>query len=240
MSKAKAVSAPVALCLGGAATVWADVAAAQLLLGEAAHLIVACNYAGIRWPGRLDAWCTLHPEQLEGWRAERARAVPPRNADYRVFGGDVDDDAGSSGLFMARKTLAEMSVPGLILCGVPMDDTGGHIRHPGDWTAAAHYRAAFEAAKAEGLNIRSMSGWTAELFGRPDAAWLGALGVTASPAREADSWVAFVDAFDWDPTPRTTVAYPAGFVGRVPRACRALAMAAGAAVKVPAPAKGQG
>jgi hypothetical protein len=55
-----------------------------------------------------------------------------------------------------------------------MDEEAGHIHWPGNWTHkhTPRYRAGVEAAKADGANIRSMSGWTAGILGRPDARWI--------------------------------------------------------------------
>ncbi len=171
---------PVAVCLGGAKSVWSDLARARPLLGDRPCLIVACNYAGIAFPGHLDAWATLHPERFDAWREERGRTG--RNTDYRAFvhaaGGEAETEIlaycryGSSGLYMAQVAIEAMGAGGAILCGVPMDDTGEHIHWPGAWVASHHYRAAFVEAHAAGLPIRSMSGWTAELFGTPDRAWI--------------------------------------------------------------------
>lgn len=50
-------------------------------------------------------------------------------------------------------------------------------------------------------------------------------------AEPLETRVRFVRAFDWRPDARPAwVSYPAGHVGRVPRACAAAALAAGAAV----------
>jgi hypothetical protein len=42
-------------------------------------------------------------------------------------------------------------------------------------------------------------------------------------------WVRFVAAFTWCPTPASAIAYPAGLVANVTRACAAAALAAGKA-----------
>ena len=170
----------IALCLGGAKTVWGDLRAAQTLLGEREHVMVACNYAGIAYPGHLDAWATLHPERFDEWRRERARVG--RNTDYRAFAHTVGGEEplevlayrlyGSSGLYAAQVALEAMDARGAILCGMPMDDTGSHIHWQGAWAACHHYQAAFAAAEKAGMPIRSMSGWSAELFNRPNAAWI--------------------------------------------------------------------
>ena len=175
---------PVALCLGGAKSVWSDLERARPLVGDRPCLIVACNFAGIDFPGHLDAWVTLHPEHFDSWRD--ARAGSGRNTDYRAFahatGGNAATEIvayrryGSSGLYMAQISVEALGASGTILCGVPMDDSGGHIHWPGAWGASHHYRTAFLAAHAAGVPIRSMSGWTAHLFGKPDSVWIEEIG----------------------------------------------------------------
>lgn len=53
----------------------------------------------------------------------------------------------------------------------------------------------------------------------------------------ASQWVRFIAPFDWSPPERqaVTLAYPAGHIDRVPRACATAAVAAGRAVRVRAP-----
>lgn len=170
----------IALCLGGAKSVWQEYAAAKSLIGNRPHIVIACNYAGIQFSGHLDAWATLHPERFDAWREERAgRGF---NTDHRAFIYKVKQRSagevvpyrwyGSSGLYMAQVALSEMGASGAILCGVPMNDTGGHIHWGETWDHAYHYRDGFKRAKDERANIRSMSGWSAELFGIPDEEWI--------------------------------------------------------------------
>lgn len=179
----------IALCLGGARSVWEDLERARALIGGAPAVVVACNFAGIAYEGRLDAWATLHPEMCGPWRAERAsRGL---NTDYRFFmhkprrgvSGEVVAQGwyGSSGLYMAQVALQSLGAAGVILCGVPMTPEGRHIHWPGTWPEVERYRPGFLAAQADGAHIRSMSGWTAETLGVPDAAWLAALGGQPQP-----------------------------------------------------------
>lgn len=170
----------VALCLGGAPAVWSDLAAARDLTRNTSTLVIACNFTAALYDGRLDALVTLHPERVPAWRQEREAAG--RNTNFRTFIHEphraVPDAEivphgwyGSSGLYMAQVALQAMGCTGAILCGVPMDDEAGHI-HWGKWPHSHRYRDGFLKARADGAPIRSMSGWSAEIFGRPDADWL--------------------------------------------------------------------
>lgn len=189
----------VALCLGGALSVWDDLGAALKLVAGRQFIIVAANHAGIEFDGHLDAWVTLHPETFEEWRAERA--AKGRNTDYRAIvhdhpRGDAQAHKqwgdGSSGMFAAQVALERLDCAGAILCGIPMDADGRHITDPGQpWALTERYRPTFENAKAEGLPIRSMSGWTAELFGKPSNRWVGSKAApgertTSQPAKELE------------------------------------------------------
>jgi len=175
---------PIALVLGGAKTVWRDLERAQALTAGLDTIIVASNYAGLHYPGRIDAWPTLHHEAFTPWREQRAAAGG--NTDYRAFiharhwacdGCEILPErwSGSSGLYAAQVALEAMDAAGVILCGVPMDAEAGHIIRPGLWSDTDRYQPGFLKAKAEGAAIRSMSGWTADVLGQPNRHWLRGL-----------------------------------------------------------------
>ena len=181
----------IALILGGAPSVWEDLERAQALTAGRETIIVATNHAGRLYRGHIDGWATLHPEAFAAWRADRA--ARGLNTDYRAFmpraRGGVDAEvrllcrSGSSGMYAAEVAVMAMGAAGAILCGVPIDAAAGHIHDPGDWEKAPLYRPAFVAAKAEGFPVRSMSGWTRDLLGEPDAGWLDSLGVNPAKPR---------------------------------------------------------
>lgn len=167
----------IALILGGAPS-WGPEAAEAAALLNRRHLVVAANMAGIHWAGRLDGWASLHPEALPTWRAERAgpaaaRHFVPAGVHANPGAEQVPDRwNGSSGLYAAQVALFELGATAVILCGVPMDSEAGHFVNPGAWAGTADYRLGFEGALREcGGRIRSMGGWTADLFGPPTAAW---------------------------------------------------------------------
>lgn len=169
----------IALILGGAPTWRAEAQAAADLIGRR-RLVVAANLAGIHHKGRLDGWASLHPENLPTWRSERkgppaARHFVPSGLHALPWAEKAADRwNGSSGLYAAQCALFEVGATAVILCGVPMDSEAGHFTRPSgaSWEGTADYRLGFEAALREcGGRIRSMGGWTAELFGRPTEAW---------------------------------------------------------------------
>ena len=162
----------IALILGGAPSVWAELEEAQALLNRR-HLVVAANLAGIHFDGQLDAWASLHPDFLVEWVEQRAG-----EPSDRLFTPDLMPERwpGSSGLYALQVALFELGATAAILCGVPMDSAAGHFVTPGAWAGTDDYRRAFEAALPEiGGRVRSMGGWTADLFGTPTPQWAGAV-----------------------------------------------------------------
>ena len=175
----------IAIILGGAPSVWTDLAEAKVLLGARPHIIVAANLAGIQFKGPLDGWATLHAEMIEAWTEERGE--PAARTFSPIAGHHVEVVAerwpGSSGLYALQVALFEMGAASAVLCGVPMETTAGHFANPGPWAAATSYRRAFCQALPEiGGRVRSLGGWTRDLFGAPTPSWLDAIS-TARPSR---------------------------------------------------------
>lgn len=169
-----------ALCLGAADCLWDDVAASGDILGDDWwDIVVACNRAGVDWPGHLDHWVSLHPEKLLAlWVPEREG-----NDDYVTWSDPnrgergpaptdrhLDNWGGSSGLF-AVQVAAEVGADRVVACGMPLDRSP-HYHGRAEWDAADAFRPAWERRIDEMADVRSMSGWTAELVGRPDADWI--------------------------------------------------------------------
>lgn len=165
----------IALILGGAACVYEDVEAA-LDLGEFDGVIAAKRVAR-RWPGRIDAWVSLHAGEKQNLIARRERyGLPPIGKLFEV--GDVphlylgQTNPGASGLFAVKVALDELGYGRAVLCGVPMSPTP-HFDVPVAWSAADYYQTGWRQALPHiADHVRSMSGWTEQLLGRPDAAWI--------------------------------------------------------------------
>lgn len=169
----------LAAVLGGARGVWAELAELETLIGQRPDLIVGTNDAGVVYPGHLDAWATLHHERFAEWRSRRAG-----NSDYRAiihapFPGLDDAEivperwSGSSGLYAAQVALDNLGASGVVICGVPLDADRAHFFNGAPWTDADVFRRGFEAALPVIRDtVRSMSGWTRDLLGAPDAQWL--------------------------------------------------------------------
>lgn len=176
-----------ALILGGAEGMWEEAARARELFTP--DLVIATNHAGRDLEGPLDHWASFHVELFPMWIEARRRAGRPDagtlwSANRRPASCKIPDLrrvanwGGSSGLLAVTVGL-ELGCTHMVLAGVPLDYTKGHYDNPKPWRDGANYRRGW--LKHEPLfrgKVRSLSGWTAELCGRPDPEWL------ATPAPE--------------------------------------------------------
>jgi len=172
------------LILGGASCLHDDIAAYDGPMDG----VVACNDAGMIWPGGLDAWISLHPQlfTLKRW-IDKRQGPPARRlfahkeadkdtqrsrypaglefTDYRFPG---QTHSGSSGLFAAKVALIDLGFDRAVLCGVPMDPRP-HFFDATDWKSAEGFRSAWLAVPQEYRDrMRSISGWTRTLLGAPE------------------------------------------------------------------------
>lgn len=170
------------LILGGASSVWNDAAAAFDLFRP--DMVIAVNDMIGSWPDYLDIAASLHPEKLHIWLNERRhngfnepqtwahKASGPNGKVEARIDRTTDDWAGSSGLF-AVKVALKCGCDRVVLAGVPMSADGAHFFDAEPWQEASAYHKAWLKYQSEiAPFVRSMSGWTADLLGRPDASWL--------------------------------------------------------------------
>lgn len=171
------------IVLGGANTVWEDLAEASNL-GQF-DAVVAVNDIGVAYAGELAAWVSLHPSKLPRWIAKRrengfapaqsywAHKGPSEGIAATLPGFSImDDTGGSSGLLAVRVALA-IGATHVVLCGVPMDADKGHFFDQQEWKDAWKYRDAWLRMQPEmSGQVRSMSGWTRSQLGAPDKDWL--------------------------------------------------------------------
>lgn len=161
--------------LGSADCLWADLDA----LGAWDGVVIAVNKAAVLYPGRVDHWATLHPENYANWKAERA--ARGGNVDMRTWArlhasmyGVTDRfhgwGGGTSGLFAVSVALLGLRAENVILCGMPLEDRP-HIDHDDPWPQAVTYHE-FWRARLDEMRGRvfSMSGWTREILGEPPVA----------------------------------------------------------------------
>lgn len=172
------------LVFGAAAGVGEEIAAAQAIMSF--DLVVAVKRYGCEYPGRIDHWVSFHPEFFEEWIAIRARrGYPPAGAywasNYKGSGlrGErwpfylqrVNCEGGSSG-FIGVAVARKEGATKIVLAGIPMDGERGHFNKPGPWKEAIIHRQAWvdHYPQLQGV-VRSMSGWTREVFGAPEEEW---------------------------------------------------------------------
>lgn len=177
-----------ALLLGGAKSLWDDLAQLEELVGGTwPHTVFAINDSGWAYPHRIHYWVSLHQEKMPGWMERRRESGFPMDG-IEVWGGSwvtKQDDSklswvdhilpvrlvGSSG-FHAVEIALHLGHTRVVIAGMPMD-FGPHFDRPGPWDSAMFHRPAWEQSAEHWQNlVRSLSGWTAELLGRPDREWL--------------------------------------------------------------------
>ena len=148
-------------------------------------VIIAVNEAGRDHEGQLDHWASMHSDILARLVKERARAEKtpagslwlPRHisAPPELQTRRAPSWGGSSGL-LAVAVAFELGFTRILLCGVPLERSGAHYFNTKRlWDDAARYRPAWQKnLEIMRDKVKSMSGWTAELLGQPDKAWLNA------------------------------------------------------------------
>lgn len=161
-------------------------------------LWLAVNDVGSWWPGRLDAWATLHPELLRGpgndphdgdWeRARSDRGLPCLYTTYAPRGPGVHEVVqhwGGGGAAGYGARIAEhVGSTHVALCGCPLDDRpyhGASTEYHDITSYLDVYRRGWErrldrdhqrAGRFIRDRVRSMSGWTRDLLGAPTTDWL--------------------------------------------------------------------
>ncbi len=175
-----------AIVLGGGSGVWDDVLAWEKLYGKQWDgVVVCCNDVGSHWPRPLDHWCTLHPEKMVHWMAQRAKygfcmefATWGRKRRGALLANKMAPWPGGSSGMLAVQLAQLVGCKRAILCGIPMTPTphfSESLLHQTEkpWSSVAgHWRSWGKQAHRMRGWARSMSGRTEELLGTPTLAWL--------------------------------------------------------------------
>lgn len=139
----------------------------------------AVNDIGCSLEQELRFWATLHPEKLGDWRGRRK---PPLNQDYLAIshreehGADLgitipEQWGGSSGLYAIQCGL-QFGYSRIIACGMPLD-ARPHFFDPKEWKDCYSYRDGWTKHVSHlKPRVRSMSGWTMTLLGKPTPQWI--------------------------------------------------------------------
>jgi hypothetical protein len=171
----------VALIFGGSENVYAEYEAALALckLYSRTTITAVCNSALAEFPGEIDYFMTLHPDQISSWAPHRlAKGLPPPKVTWAHRPATnvhryTRDWGGSCSLF-AVKVLRQEGFTQIILCGCPMTVEDGHFRRHERWNAATAFQRGWRSHKYQlpPQCVRSMSGWTQREFEAPDGTWL--------------------------------------------------------------------
>lgn len=180
----------LALVVGCAECVWDDIIAARNILR--CNAVYCVKMIGVYWPGTFQVWVTLHPEFMDAYEGRRKAlglpdgyeivAPPPgelgehgakgrisRRVSFRWSGMTA---SASSGIYGAKVAL-EDGHDRVVLAGIPMDNSK-HFGRSSSWVNVSSFLPGMDMALPHlKANVRSLSGHTAKLLGRPSADWLG-------------------------------------------------------------------
>ena len=167
------------IVLGGARCVWDDYLALQER-GFGGNLMVV-NDIGMYVQKPFQHWVSLHAEFLTMWKklkADHGETVDCLSHSNKLhLPGIINWSMGNigaySGLFAAQVGIC-LGYEQIMLCGVPQDNSGRFfdppwvkgLTHGSDDTSKKAFRSAVISTPELKRCVRSMSGWTAELFGK--------------------------------------------------------------------------
>lgn len=170
----------VCMVIGGGKDMWSDLDKANTLCKSADRMCV--NFSAAHVPQRVDHLFSYHRNVIGHIKAIRMDEFPDDKSivhcmseGYRVdhiWG--IQPRSSFSGLLAAQICLL-LGYRRIILCGVPMDDSGYfYLNHTtaslGDEQRLVEIKNAYNWGKGM---IRSFSGRTKEILGEPDKEWLG-------------------------------------------------------------------
>lgn len=177
----------LALVIGSAKGVEDEVAeATQAYRFDA---VLATNSVVADFPWKIDVAVSLHPKLMVGWRETRTQRNYPVVTRYvshrKTQGGKTFDFvtdvlefkwpeqtvSGSSGHYAIKAAVELLGADKVVLAGVPMVQQRKHYYTDDDWNASIFLPAWEQTRERLKDTVRSMSGWTAELFGKPTQEW---------------------------------------------------------------------
>lgn len=172
----------VAVIAGSAECLWNDRDELLKIMAIDRGVIVdvACiNHTAIHWPNAFKFWISWHTELFAELK-DRVSCGPitigPDDtievAYMKTFPGFMASDSS----LYAVKVLLDMDYDRIILCGVPLDNTRKFYDAPGaelPQHASSNIQKAWKfEAKSFNDRVRSMSGNTMRLLGKPTEKWL--------------------------------------------------------------------
>ena len=122
---------------------------------------------------------TVAPPDSELGTEDKKRQID-RRVSYRYPG--MDSSASSGGY--AAKVALDDGFDRVVLAGIPMERDAKHFTRGKPWEQRDGFTIGFKKSVPHFAGrVRSMSGWSAELLGMPDPAWLD--GEMPQPDRQA-------------------------------------------------------
>lgn len=169
-----------ALVIGGGQRVFEDIDTALSLFTP--DIVLAVNDIGTKYQGRIDHWCSMHPEKFGAWSEARERAGLEPVGKYWTavhkeapehFKREVYPGGGSAGLAVA--VARKMGAEKIVLAGVPLSEEP-HFFDEVPWHAKEvnAYRRHWKMLTRYWADcVRSVSGgWTEEVYGRASRDWI--------------------------------------------------------------------
>lgn len=178
----------VALVVGGSQRVLLEFyLAAQLCFQAGATFETFVANDMIAELEQCDHAVTLHPYKLqarENWLGRRAAKGLSMPREVWCHRTDADSPAITKTLrqvnpgrtstgYFATQAAMHCGHDRVILCGVPMTMEAGHVVRHQVWDQVRHFTQVWTDHRTElAPVVRSMSGWTSELFGQPTVDFL--------------------------------------------------------------------
>jgi len=177
----------VALVVGGAACVWDDIEQAFALFKP--DVVAAVNNIGVDWDYPVDYLVSFHTDKLIKWADERKAKKRPGNPSLwtgplsgrkiipKVNTINRIKRVGGSSAYMAIVVLLDdAKADKIVLAGCPLDFEMPHYHNEQGnrpWKDGKNYRSWWKnhLSEIQG-SVKSMSGWTAEVLGKPTPEWL--------------------------------------------------------------------
>ena len=160
------------LILGGAHCVFEDIEASQELFLP--DVIIAVNDIGI-YIEEVDHWCTMHPDKMKVWIKQREahgfKKPKMWTATHLSIEGFTSINSRGGGGILGVNLAKFLGATKIVLAGIPMTQNA-HFNKKHGWMEATMYRQFWRDEKSYSKWVRSMSGWTKELYGLPTEEWL--------------------------------------------------------------------
>lgn len=176
----------IVLILGSGTGIFEDIRDAKELIGQKHFDAMAVNMSFLAYKGEVKHLVTVHQEKIEHFY-ELAKTLPEQRFSHihthshMVCPGveaawPIVDQNGTSSFF-AVKVAILLGYTKIILCGVPLNGSRRFYDSPYDvyennFGCEAIEHSWHQYKPQFGGRVRSMSGKTAQIYGKPDKEWI--------------------------------------------------------------------